>query len=152
MTNPKWYANPKCRTTAISAKTRRTCGRSRRNSAAEFHRNSTGLRVRRIKRRTCVLRVAADHTATAVEFHRNCGGGHATAADHAALAADHTPQLARGIVVMVMVMVLNSAYTGPWSPTSLTSSVAPAPCSARARPCLDVWWGEPSLVPLVASL
>ena len=32
------------------------------------------------------------------------------------------------------------------SPTLATSSVAPAPCSARARPCLDVWWGEPSLV------
>ena len=26
-----------------------------------------------------------------------------------------------------------------------TSSVAPAPCSARARPCLDIWWGEPFL-------
>ena len=31
-------------------------------------------------------------------------------------------------------------------PYLATSSVAPAPCSARARPCLDVWWGEPSLV------
>ena len=42
-------------------------------------------------------------------------------------------------LVMVMVMVLNSAYL-------TTSGVAPAPCSARARPCLDVWWGEPFLV------
>ena len=40
-------------------------------------------------------------------------------------------------------MVINSAYTAP---LLATSSVAPAPCSARARPCLDVWWGEPSLV------
>ena len=40
-------------------------------------------------------------------------------------------------------MVLNSACTGPLP--LATSSVAPAPCSARARPCLDVWWGEPSL-------
>ena len=31
-------------------------------------------------------------------------------------------------------------------PYLATSSVAPAPCSARARPCLDVWWGEPFLV------
>ena len=48
---------------------------------------------------------------------------------------------------MVMVMVLNSAYTGPL-PRYLPS-VAPrrrGPCFARARPCLDVWWGEPSLV------
>ena len=40
-------------------------------------------------------------------------------------------------------MVINSAYTGPHL---ATSSVAPAPCSARARPCLDVWRGEPLLV------
>ena len=33
---------------------------------------------------------------------------------------------------------------------TLSSSVAPAPCFARARPCLDVWWGEPSLVQLPA--
>ena len=44
---------------------------------------------------------------------------------------------------MVMVMVLNSDYTGPL-PHYLY--VAPAPCFARARPCLDVWWGEPFLV------
>ena len=44
---------------------------------------------------------------------------------------------------LVMVMVINSAYTGPHL---ATSSVAPAPCSARARPCLDVWWSEPFLV------
>ena len=31
-------------------------------------------------------------------------------------------------------------------PDLATSSVAPAPCFARARPCLDVWWGEPFLV------
>ena len=27
-----------------------------------------------------------------------------------------------------------------------TSGVAPAPCSAGALPCLDVWWGEAFLV------
>ena len=40
---------------------------------------------------------------------------------------------------------MNSAYT--LVPDLATSSVAPAPCFARARPCLDVWWGEPFLVP-----
>ena len=46
-----------------------------------------------------------------------------------------------------MVMVINSAYTGPRPRYDLaTYSVAPAPCSARARPYLDVWWGEPFLV------
>ena len=49
------------------------------------------------------------------------------------------------LTVMVMVMVLNSAYCTP-VPYLATSGVAPAPCSARARPCLDVWWGERFLV------
>ena len=35
-------------------------------------------------------------------------------------------------------------------PYLTTSSVAPAPCSARARPCLDVWRGEPLLVQRIA--
>ena len=38
-------------------------------------------------------------------------------------------------------------YTRPTQvPDLATSSVAPAPCSTRARPCLDGWWGEPFLV------
>ena len=51
-------------------------------------------------------------------------------------------------MVMVMVMVLNLAYTGPLaSSLPLHSRVAPAPCFARARPCLDVVGGViPSLV------
>ena len=44
---------------------------------------------------------------------------------------------------MVMVMVLTRPTPVPYL---ATSSVAPAPCLARARPCLDVWRGEPSLV------
>ena len=34
---------------------------------------------------------------------------------------------------------------GLYTSLHATSSVAPAPCSACARPCLDVWWGEPFL-------
>ena len=46
-----------------------------------------------------------------------------------------------------MVMVKNSASPVPYL---TTSSVAPAPCSALARPCLDVWRGEPLLVQRIA--